>query len=370
MTNPSNPRPAIPERLTASRAPAGASHRPVEELLLAAADHAAGELARVERVPESEIREHLNRAAGLTLAVLTAQLISGAAVENPGRESVPSHYFDALRDAVRAEARGGRGRLEGRELMRLLDAIDSAAYAGLAHHEHGFARHLAGVDATKAVLEIAHDMRSPLASILFLVDTLRRGQSGLVTPVQERQLGLIYGAALGLNTLACDVIDALRGGQRLVDGPPAPFSIAEVIFSVCDTVRPISEEKSLPLRHVLPIRDARIGYSVALGRVLLNLTTNALKYTHEGSVTVGCTELAGDGVSFWVEDTGTGIPQHVMAMLFDGFRPSASGTRFSNAGLGLAICQSFLGALGSRLQVDSAPDRGTRFSFEIELPRA
>jgi signal transduction histidine kinase len=135
-------------------------------------------------------------------------------------------------------------------------------------------------------------------------------------------------------------------------------------------VRPISEEKSLPLKHVLPIRDARIGYSVALGRVLLNLTTNALKYTQEGSVTLGCTELTGDRVAFWVEDTGSGIPEHVMSMLFDGFRPSASGTRFSNAGLGLAICQSFLGALGSRLEVESAPARGTRFSFEIDLPRA
>jgi signal transduction histidine kinase len=342
----------------------------VEELLLAAADRAAVELARVERIAESEVRGHLSRASGLTLAVLAAQLISGAAVEQAAGEIVPSHYFDALRDAVRAEARVGAVRLDGRELMRLFDAIDSAAYAGLPHHEHGFTRHLTGTDAMNAVIEIAHDMRSPLASILFLVDTLRRGQSGPVTPVQERQLGLIYGAALGLNTLACDVIDALRGGQRLVDGPPAPFSIAEVIFGVCDTVRPISEEKSLPLKHVLPIRDARVGHSVALGRVLLNLTTNALKYTQEGSVTLGCTELTGDRVAFWVEDTGSGIPEHVMSMLFDGFRPSASGTRFSNAGLGLAICQSFLGALGSRLEVESAPARGTRFSFEIELPRA
>jgi signal transduction histidine kinase len=221
-----------------------------------------------------------------------------------------------------------------------------------------------------AVVEIAHDMRSPLTSILFLVDTLRRGQSGPVTPVQERQLGLIYGAALGLNTLSCDVIDALRGGQRLVDGHPVPFSLSEVILGVCDTVRPISEEKGVPIRHVLPTLDGRIGYPGILARVLLNLVTNALKFTQDGTVEVGAADLTDTSVRFWVADTGEGIPPHVMAMLFDGFRPSASGMRFSNAGLGLAICQNFLGAMGAALEVESAEHRGTRFSFEINLPRA
>ena len=59
-----------------------------------------------------------------------------------------------------------------------------------------------------------------------------------------------------------------------------------------------------------------------------------------------------------------------MNMLFDGFRPGATGVRFSNAGLGLAICQNFLRDLGSRLQVESSPATGTRFSFVLELPPA
>jgi signal transduction histidine kinase len=113
-----------------------------------------------------------------------------------------------------------------------------------------------------------------------------------------------------------------------------------------------------------------MGYPSALGRVLLNLVTNALKYTNEGSVAVGCTEIGETTVSFFVQDTGEGIPPHVMSMLFDGFRPSASGMRFSNAGLGLAICQSFLGAMGATLEVQSAPKAGTRFSFQVELPKA
>jgi signal transduction histidine kinase len=212
-------------------------------------------------------------------------------------------------------------------------------------------------------------MRSPLGSILFLVDTIRRGQSGTVNPVQERQLGLIYGAALGLSTLASDVVDAING-DRLVDGRSIPFSIGEVMLNVCAIVRPLGEEKGLALRTTFPQVDGRLGYPSALSRVLLNLTSNAVRYTERGSVSVGCTELTQTRVEFWIEDTGRGIPDSVLAMLFDGFRPAAAGMRFSSAGLGLAICRNLLEKMASSLHVKTEIEQGTRFSFEIELPPA
>ena len=319
------------------------------------------------RVPESS--ERLRILAQLMIGASsngTNGRGGGAAVPEP-TPMVPAEYVEALRTALLDEILHRRFPVDGHDLARLLASLD-AVHAGDTRQD--FTRQLASPDAVSAVVEIAHDMRSPLTSILFLVDTLRRGQSGPVTAVQERQLGLIYGAALGLNTLASDVIDAVRGGQRLVDGPPIPFSVAEVILSVCDTVRPVSEEKGLPVRHSMPSVDGRMGYPAALSRVLLNLVTNALKYTHRGSVSVGCTELDESTVSFFVQDSGEGIPPHVMAVLFDGFRPGPSGTRFSNAGLGLAICRSFLDAMGSTLQVESATNAGTRFSFTLRLPRA
>jgi signal transduction histidine kinase len=284
--------------------------------------------------------------------------------------SDPPHHLDVSYGATLARGSEGTIGVGSPQLRGALGAADAAYEKPMSDEPRNFTRQLADTDAVEAVVEIAHDMRSPLASILFLVDTLRHGRSGPLTPVQERQLGLIYGAALGLNALACDVIDAVRGGQRLVDGKPIPFSIAEVILGVCDTVRPISEEKNIPIRQDLPTVDGRVGYPVALGRVLLNLMTNALKYTREGWVTIGCTELTTERVVFWVEDTGDGIPAHVMPMLFDSFRPGAAGTRFSNAGLGLTICKNLLGAMGTTLEVESVLHQGTRFSFVLELPRA
>ena len=135
-------------------------------------------------------------------------------------------------------------------------------------------------------------------------------------------------------------------------------------------VRPIGEEKGLPINVVLPTVDSRVGYPAAVNRVLVNLTTNALRYTEKGSVSVGCTEMADDVVEFWVVDTGRGIPDNVLAMLYDGFRPGSVGLRFSSAGLGLAICRSLLEAMGSTLQVQTAMEKGTRFSFQVKLPVA
>ena len=364
--------------LTSSRVPAGPVRPSLPDLLLVAVDRAIVELSRVERTDVAEIREQLSRIARLSLGASASNAPGASGVH--GRISgtlnldalvvVPRHYVNALRTALLNEVACIDSDVDAGELARALGAMERANTEHSPGSHHDFTRHLASADAVNAIVEIAHDMRSPLTSILFLVDTLRRGQSGPVAPVQERQLGLIYGAALGLNTLACDVIDAVRGGQQLVDGNPVPFSIAEVIFGVCHTVQPISEEKGLPIHHALSAIDGRVGYPGAISRVLLNLMTNALKYTRSGGVSIGCTEAGEQRVSFWVQDTGEGIPPHVMAMLFDGFRPSASGMRFSNAGLGLAICQNFLGAMGSALEVESAAETGTRFSFDLELPRA
>ena len=234
---------------------------------------------------------------------------------------------------------------------------------------NGFVEKLESSDASNAVLEIAHDMRSPLSAILFLVETLRTGQSGPVTAVQERQLGLVYGAALGLSGLASDIIEATRG-NLMANEKPQPLSIATTIQDVCNIVAPVAEEKQLQLTQTYPPTDVRLGYVTALHRVLLNLTNNALKYTPKGQVAVGATELDWNRVEFWVEDTGRGIPDHVIAMLFSEFRPGASGMRFSSAGLGLVICRSLLAKMNSTLRVDTAHEQGTRFSFILDLPPA
>jgi signal transduction histidine kinase len=209
-------------------------------------------------------------------------------------------------------------------------------------------------------------------SILFLAETLQRGRSGPINGVQERQLGLIYSAAFGLSSLASDVIELARGGDRLIDLDPIPFSIQDIFESVRDIVLPIAEEKGLTVRLAPPESDFRVGHPVALSRVLLNLTTNALKFTSEGFVEVIGRPTSAMGVEFSVRDTGRGIPPQAMLTLFEPFRrrQKQGEYAFSGAGLGLSICRKLVEAMRSNLQVETSPDAGTRFYFELEMPMA
>lgn len=347
-----------------------------------AGDRAVERLAITEHAVPTEMRRRVDHMLDLlrradAAAAPAATDFDADYAETEGAGFVPRHHIDCLRAEFLAElqrlnANGAESRddaVSQADVVRVLTAMERVAGELAFGRRSDFVDRLSSPGALEAVIEVAHDMRSPLASILFLVDTIQRGQSGPTNAVQNRQLGLIYGAALGLSNMACDVIDAVRG-HRLIDGQPEPFSVEETIDAVCAVVHPVGEEKQLPIHVVLPVVDGRVGYATALTRVLLNLTSNALRYTEKGSVTIGCTETQSDVVEFWIKDTGSGIPDDVLAMLFNGFRPASNGLRFSSAGLGLAICRSLLEAMGSELRVESGPDHGTRFSFELTLPPA
>jgi signal transduction histidine kinase len=305
-----------------------------------------------------------------------AEYIIDHARQAPGADarSFDTGVVSVFRSALLAElAAAGLKRISGSELLTALVALED-----LARSAEGGAPRAAGTDADadsealNAMLEIAHDMRSPLAAILLLVEPIRRGQKGPVTPVQERQLGLIYGAALSLSALANDVIEAARGRTGAAYNP-RPFSVGATMQDACDIVRPIAEEKKLDLTITFPQHDGRMGDSAAIHRVLLNLATNALKYTEQGSVTIGCTEVGERELKFWVSDTGEGLPAEALEVLAEGFRPagriSGGRRRFSSTGLGLTICRTLLEVMGSTLEVESTPGVGTTFSFVLDLPR-
>jgi signal transduction histidine kinase len=254
------------------------------------------------------------------------------------------------------------------EVIKALERVQQAIDEDAAHR---FAARLSGQDAQQLVVEMAHDMRSPLGSILILAERLRYGSGGTLTPIQERQLGLVYSAAFGLSALAGDVIELARGGTTLMDQPPMPFLVSDVLQSIMDILRPMAEEKRLAVRCVGPEADLRVGYQAALNRVLLNLATNAIKFTNVGSVDVTCKQLDRSRVEFSVKDTGRGIPAHVMSNLFEAFRQRqiTGDYAFSSAGLGLSICKKLIAAMGGELGVETELEKGTRFHFVLDLPQ-
>jgi signal transduction histidine kinase len=222
------------------------------------------------------------------------------------------------------------------------------------------------------VVDIAHDLRSPLTSILFLSETVKSGQSGEVNEVQRHQLALIYSAALGLSALVSNAIELAHGGDRLVDDEPCPFSISQTLEGVQDMVRPMAEERGLGVHVRQVAADLRVGHPVALSRVLLNLTCNALKFTEQGFVEVAAVATDDTHVEFSVRDTGPGIDPQALTRLYQPFRRTRgrAGFTFSGTGLGLAITRKLIAAMESELRVETAASWGTRFYFEVALPLA
>jgi len=268
---------------------------------------------------------------------------------------------------------GGAPRVRADDVLVVLRALERVHEVAHADSSRRFAEQLSTGNALELVVGVAHDMRSPLSSILFLVETLRNAYRGKSSAVEERQLGLVYGASMGLSQLVSDVIELARGCDRLLDREAIPFSISELLNGVLRLVQPIAEEKRLAIYTQLPQVDARVGYPAALSRVMLNLVTNALKFTNEGYVEIVLQQRSRTAVEFSVRDTGPGIPDGELATLYQALRKrtgSKGQVVLSSSGLGLSICQRLVSAMGGHLQVQTELGRETRFHFVLDLPPA
>lgn len=322
-----------------------------------------------------------------------ARAIVPVAPPRPGGAAADSEAVRAEARRLLRDAEASRLIQPGVDPVRLRGFLDGVRSAVLDHWAHlsrlpAAAKLLATLNAIERVAAatrapadrlpdgyefaagVAHDLRSPLTSILFLAETLLTGQSGEINDAQRRQLGIIYSAALGLVTVASDIIELVRGGEGLTEREPIPFSVTEILESVRDIVRPMAEERGLAVHLFPPAEDLRTGFPLALSRVLLNLTTNALKFTDHGFVEIAVRSISPNRLEFSVRDTGRGYSPEALETLYEPFRQTRPGKHFgfSGSGLGLAISRKLVRALGSTLEVETRPKWGTRFYFEIDLP--
>ena len=272
-----------------------------------------------------------------------------ASVATPS-QAPPTNLGDVSDEAITAlVAEGARVVAAG-----VLDSPDEATASSTAVHAH------------ELLLGLTHDIRSPLSSMLVLIERLRSGRSGPVTPLQERQLSLVYSAAFGLSAFADDVLELSRGTTRLVGEAPVAFSISETLRSVRELVQPIAEEKGLTLRCSAPRVERRLGHPVAIHRVILNLVTNALKFTDSGVVDISASNDGASVVVFTISDSGSGLPAPLRDRLVNGaFDLSGNVT---SAGLGLRLCAQLLGQMHSTLRYADRAPCGSTFSFAISLP--
>jgi len=214
---------------------------------------------------------------------------------------------------------------------------------------------------------VSHELRTPLNGVLGGVQILDAPE---LPPSLREPLRVVEHCAHHLVALIDDLLDLSRIEAGHLTFSVTDFDLGELLDDVGALLEPAAAARHLTLRieRGADTPDWLRGDPVRLRQVLLNLGDNAIKFTERGGVTLGV--RAGDGgLLFSVQDTGIGLAEADQARIFEPFAQvdDALGRRGSGAGLGLAISHRLVRGMGGRIELESAPSRGSRFSFELPL---
>jgi signal transduction histidine kinase len=215
---------------------------------------------------------------------------------------------------------------------------------------------------------VSHELRGPMASVVGCASTLRQRWRTLTPEQRESFLALIDEETTRLADLIGDVLDTSRVEAGTFSYSFADVDLAELLEETVGVVDLGTEEVTLRTRLSMPLPTVR-GDRERLRQLVMNLLTNAVKYTVTGDE-VEVRAAATDGVvEVSVADNGPGITSEEQRVIFEKFgRGSRVGTSIPGAGLGLFIARSIAEAHGGSLRVDSRPGEGA--TFTVRLPQA
>lgn len=216
---------------------------------------------------------------------------------------------------------------------------------------------------------MSHELRTPLNSIIGFTGILLQGLPGPLNPEQNKQLEMVRTSSRHLLSLINDVLDLSKIEAGQMTAERESFSMSRSVETVVKALRPLAREKGLALEvWVDPAVGEIVGDRRKTEQILMNLGSNAIKFTHKGSVRVDC-RIDGPDLVTSVTDTGIGIKPEDMGKLFEMFQQIPEGQPRSGGGtgLGLAICKKLLGIQGGRIWVQSQYGVGSVFSFALPL---
>jgi len=217
---------------------------------------------------------------------------------------------------------------------------------------------------------MSHEIRTPINGVLGMLHLMK--DSGLTTQ-QAEDLKIATTSAETLLAVINDILDFSKVEAGRVDLEQAQFSIRDCTHNVMSIMDLPARAKDLRLTSSVAdaIPQTLVGDRNRLQQVLLNLVSNAIKFTASGSVHLSVAPAAapspGCGVAFSVSDTGIGIAPEQQAIIFEPFRQADGSVnrKYGGTGLGLAICSRLIQLMGGELTVRSEPGRGSTFSFVL-----
>jgi signal transduction histidine kinase/CheY-like chemotaxis protein len=219
---------------------------------------------------------------------------------------------------------------------------------------------------------MSHELRTPLNAIIGVADMLLEDAQAADQQDQVEPLERVVRAGRHLLALINDILDLSKIEAGRMELQLEPFAIAPLVQDVATTIRPIATKSG---NQVLVDCPADIGTmradAMRVRQALLNLASNATKFTEQGVVRIAAERRPRDGadwIHLAVSDTGIGMTAEQMGRLFEEFTQADSSTtrRYGGTGLGLAISRRFCRMMGGDIAVESAPGRGS--TFTITLP--
>ena len=220
---------------------------------------------------------------------------------------------------------------------------------------------------TEFLSNMSHELRTPLNSILALSRVLRSEGKGRFEEEELEYLEIIERNGKNLLGLINGILDLARieAGKENLD--LKEFNLNSLLVDLTDSLRPIASDKGINLELSLPEKPQEIVTDIdKLNRIISNIASNAIKFTESGGVYIKVLP-GGASISVEIEDTGIGIPEEDLDLIFDEFRQGDGSTvrKFEGTGLGLSIARKYANMLGISLSVKSEVGKGTVFTVKI-----
>jgi signal transduction histidine kinase len=216
---------------------------------------------------------------------------------------------------------------------------------------------------------MSHELRTPLNAILGYTHMLMQGVSGPVTDIQRRSLTRIDSNSRHLLALINDILDITRIEAGRMPINASTFKVPQLVDEVMTELEPIIRRSNLNVRARVPASLPQLRSDrQKVKQILVNLLNNAVKFTHDGSVTVTATYQTGSRmVAISITDTGIGIADADQARIFEDFRQldSSPARGYGGTGLGLSICRRLAETLEGSIELRSEPGRGSTFTLKL-----
>jgi signal transduction histidine kinase len=219
------------------------------------------------------------------------------------------------------------------------------------------------------VNRVTHELRTPLTAILGFADLLQKRSGPYLTPADQECVRRIRANSESLLALVDGVLDVGRADARRTAAARVSVDVGGLVEAVLTDLRSRASLTDVDVSFEAPDRLAQIETDPALLRqVVLNLVSNAMKFTESGSIRIQVVaDQNGEPVRILVKDTGMGISPEKIARIFEPFE-QADGSihrRFGGAGLGLTIAKDLCEVMGHRLEVESTDGVGSTFSVVL-----